>query len=178
MVAFGAAYALASLTCSIAPFLALVVASFRASSVLEGMALFIAYGLGMGLLVGTAAVAVALAKSSMINQMRRAGRFVPTLAGVLMIIVGAYVSYYGWWEISVLRGGSTEDAVIEAAAAVQQAISNAVAAVGGGWLVVALLGLLGVVGMIGLSRLFLRRRRHSETAPREPQSSSSRESVD
>ena len=48
-----------------------------------------------------------------------------------------------------LRGGSTEDAVIEAAAAVQQAISNAVAAVGAGWLVVALLGLLGVVGMIG-----------------------------
>ena len=60
-VAFGAAYAMASLTCSIAPFLALVVDSFRASSILGGMALFIAYTLGIGLRVGTAAVAVALA---------------------------------------------------------------------------------------------------------------------
>jgi cytochrome c-type biogenesis protein len=164
VVAFGAAYALASLTCSIAPFLALVVASFRTSSVLEGMALFIAYALGMGLLVGTAAVAVALANSSLINRMRRAGRYVPALAGILMIIVGGYVGYYGWWEIRVLRGAPPEDPVIEAAAAVQQAVSSGVAALGAGGLVVTLLALLGIVGMIGLSRLFLRRRRQSEAA--------------
>jgi cytochrome c-type biogenesis protein len=164
VVAFGAAYALASLTCSIAPFLALVVASFRTSSVLEGMALFIAYALGMGLLVGTAAVAVALAKSSLINQMRRAGRYVPALAGILMIIVGGYVGYCGWWEIRVLRGAPPEDPVIEAAAAVQQAVSSGVAALGARGLVVTLLALLGIVGMISLSRLFLRRRRQSEAA--------------
>jgi cytochrome c-type biogenesis protein len=173
MVAFGAAYAVASLTCSIAPFLALVVTSFGASSVLEGMALFIAYALGMGLLVGTAAVAVAWAKSSLIGQMRRFGRFVPKVAGVLMIIVGVYVAYYGWWEIQVLRGGPTEDPLIEAAATVQQAVANGVAAVGAGWLAVALLGLLGVVGVISLSRLFLRRRRQSDAATRAPQSSGS-----
>jgi cytochrome c-type biogenesis protein len=57
------------------------VTSFGTSSVLEGMALFIAYALGMGLLVGTAAVAVAWAKSSLIGQMRRVGRFVPKVAG-------------------------------------------------------------------------------------------------
>jgi cytochrome c-type biogenesis protein len=95
VMAFGAAYAMASLTCSIAPFLALVVATFRASAVLEGVALFVAYALGMGFLVGTVAVAVALANSSLINRMRRAGRFVPDLAAVLMISVGTYVGYYG-----------------------------------------------------------------------------------
>jgi cytochrome c biogenesis protein CcdA len=178
VVAFGAAYAVASLTCSIAPFLALVVASFRASSVLEGMALFIAYALGMGLLVVTAAVAVALAKSSLINQMRRAGRLVPALAGVLMISVGAYVGYYGWWEIRVLRGAPAEDPVIEAAAAVQQTVSNGVAALGARGLAVTFLALLGVVGMIGLSRLFLRRRRQSEAAARGPHPVGPRKSVD
>ncbi|HKX14398.1 MAG TPA: cytochrome c biogenesis CcdA family protein [Propionibacteriaceae bacterium] len=178
VVAFGAAYAVASLTCSIAPFLALVVASFRASSVLEGVALFIAYALGMGLLVGTAAVAVALAKSSLIIQMRRAGRFVPALAGVLMIIVGAYVGYYGWWEIRVLRGAPAEDPVIEAAAAVQQTVSNGVAALGARGLAVTFLALLGVVGMIGMSRLFLRRRRQSESAARGPHPVGPRKSVD
>jgi hypothetical protein len=57
-----------------------------------------------------------------------------------------------------------EDPVIEAAAAVQQAVSDAVAAVGAGWLAVALVGLLGVIGMIGLSRLFRRRRQQSSAA--------------
>jgi hypothetical protein len=29
-----------------------------------------------------------------------------------MIIVGAYVAYYGWWEIQVLHGGRTGDPLI------------------------------------------------------------------
>ena len=56
-------------------------------------------------LVGAAAAAIALAKSSLTERLRRSGRFVPTLAGLLMIRVGAYVSYYGLWEIRVLRDG-------------------------------------------------------------------------
>jgi cytochrome c biogenesis protein CcdA len=158
MVGFGAAYAVASLTCTIGPFLAIVVASFRASSVVEGSALFIAYAVGMGLLVGAAAVAIALAKFSLIDRLRRGGRFVPTLAGLLMISVGAYVSYYGLWEIRVLRGGPTDDPVIDAAAAIQQAASNAISSVGIGWLAVILLIVLGLVAVIGLRRLRVRGR--------------------
>ena len=60
MAGFGAGYALASLTCTIAPFLAVVVAGFRADSVAVGIGLFLAYAAGMGLVVGTVAVAVAL----------------------------------------------------------------------------------------------------------------------
>jgi cytochrome c-type biogenesis protein len=157
MLAFGAAYAVASLTCTIAPFLAVVVASFRTSSALAGSALFIAYALGMGLVVGTAAVAVALAKSSVINKLRRGGRFIPTIAGALMICVGAYVGYYGWWEIRVLRGAPTDDPVIEAAGAMQQAISNAVAALGPWWFAVILLVVLGGAAMIALRHRRLKR---------------------
>src|SRR3712207_6336151 len=109
MTAFGAAYALASLTCTIAPFLAIVVASFRASSAWTGAALFVAYALGMGLTVGVAAVAVALARSSLVSRLQRAGQWVPRVAGSLMIGVGAYVAYYGWWELRVLAGGATHD---------------------------------------------------------------------
>jgi cytochrome c-type biogenesis protein len=90
-----------------------------------------------------------------------------------MIIVGVYVADYGWWEIQVLRGGPTEDPLIQAAAAVHQAVSNGVVAVGAGWLAVALLGLLGVIGMISPSRLFLKRRRQSDAATQAPQSSGS-----
>ncbi len=43
MTGFGAGYAVASLSCTVAPFLAVVVAGFRSDSVLEGVALFAAY---------------------------------------------------------------------------------------------------------------------------------------
>jgi cytochrome c-type biogenesis protein len=158
MVAFGAAYAAASLTCTIAPFLAVVVASFRASSVFEGSALFVAYALGIGIVVGIAAVAVALAKSLLISGIRSAGRFLPAVAGILMVCVGAYVAYYGLWEIRVLSGESAADPVIEGAAVVQQLISSGVAAAAG-WLVVALPAVLGVGGILAWRHHFKRRRR-------------------
>ncbi len=77
MVGFGASYALASLTCSIAPFLALVVAGFRTGSIAESILLYLAYAVGMGLLVGVAAVAVALARRGLVTRLRRTGRWVP-----------------------------------------------------------------------------------------------------
>ena len=77
MVLFGAAYALASLSCTIAPFLAIVVSSFRAGSVLHGVGLFVAYATGMGLLVGVAALAVALSRPTALAGLRRWSRPVP-----------------------------------------------------------------------------------------------------
>jgi len=117
-------YAAASLTCSIAPFLALVVASFRAGSTGEGVALFVAYSLGMGLLVGIAAVAVTLARRSVVVALRRTGRWVPRVSGLLLLVVGAYVAWYGAWELRVLGGGEPADPIIEAAARLQRTIAD------------------------------------------------------
>ncbi|HEY5847392.1 MAG TPA: cytochrome c biogenesis protein CcdA [Microlunatus sp.] len=130
MVAFGATYALASLTCTIAPFLAVVVTSFRSGSALAGAALFVAYGLGMGLLVGAASLAVALAQDSLITRLRQFGGLAARVAGLLLVIVGAYVAYYGWWELRVFAGGAGEDPVIKTAAGLQGRLAAAVAALG------------------------------------------------
>ena len=124
MVGFGASYAAASLTCSIAPFLALVVASFRAGSTGEGVLLYVAYGVGMGLLVGVAAVAVALARRGLVTGLRRTGRWVPRVGGVLLLAVGAYVAWYGAWELRVLGGSDPADPIIEAAARVQRTLAD------------------------------------------------------
>jgi len=128
MVGFGASYATASLTCSIAPFLALVVASFRAGSTGEGVALYVAYAVGMGLLVGIAAVAVALARRGLVTGLRRTGRWVPRVTGLLLLLVGAYVAWYGAWELRVLAGDDPADPIIEAAARLQRAVSDWVGA--------------------------------------------------
>lgn len=164
MFGFGVSYAAASLTCTVAPFLAVVVAAFRADSVLAGSALFLLYGAGMGLVVGTAALSVALAQQSLVRGARRVGRLVPTAGGVLLVLVGAYVAYYGWWEIRVLRGGSTADPVIEAAASVQQTLANTVASLGasGFLLALAALALLAAGGTL-VRRHMTRDRRGNKT---------------
>lgn len=130
MFGFGVTYAVASLSCTIAPFLAVVVSSFRADSVAAGVVLFAAYALGMGLVVGTAAVAVALAQSSVVNRLRWMGGLIPRATGVLLVLVGAWVAYYGWWEVRVLQGDLTEDPVVEVAAGIQQWLANTVSDLG------------------------------------------------
>ena len=130
MFGFGVSYAIASLTCTIAPFLVVVVSAFRTESVLTGATLFLLYAAGMGLVVGTAALAVAMAQQSLVHGARRLGRAVPAAGGVLLLVVGAYVAYYGWWEIRVLRGAPTDDPVIQAAAGVQHWLANSVTAIG------------------------------------------------
>jgi cytochrome c-type biogenesis protein len=130
MVAFGAAYALASLSCTIAPFLAIVVANARASTAWEGMGLFVAYAAGMGLIVGAAAVAVAVARVSPLTRLRRLGPAVSRAGGVLLLVVGGYVAYYGWYEIRLLHDGTPNDPVIAAATTVQQWLASGLNHVG------------------------------------------------
>lgn len=155
MAGFGASYAVASLSCTIAPFLAVVVGGFRTSSVLEGVALFLAYAAGMGLVVGTVAVATALASGTLVGHLRRSGAWAPRAAGLLLTLSGAYVAYYGWWELRVLAGAETSDRVIGAATRVQQTLAGLVAAPGpGGW---ALAGAVLVVVAVVTGRVRHRR---------------------
>ncbi|GAB3999952.1 hypothetical protein GCM10029992_30250 [Glycomyces albus] len=62
MTVFGLFFALASLSCTIAPFLALVAQTFRSTSILGGTAMFLAYALGMTLVIGVLSLAIALAR--------------------------------------------------------------------------------------------------------------------
>ncbi len=127
MIAFGASYALASLSCTIAPFLAVVVSSFRVGSIWAGATLFLTYAAGMGLVVATAAVAITLARTSLIGRLRRIGAAVPRTAGLLLIASGGYVAYYGWWDIRTIRGDATAgDPIISTASTIQQALANTI----------------------------------------------------
>jgi cytochrome c biogenesis protein CcdA len=122
MVLFGAAYALASLSCTIGPFLAIVVSSLRAGSTAAGVALFAAYGLGMGLVVGTAAVAVALARASVLRRVRAGAGALSRIGGALLAGTGAYVAWYGWYELHA--GDGRPDAVVRFGSAVQRALAG------------------------------------------------------
>lgn len=156
MAGFGASYAIASLGCTIAPFLAVAVTAFRAGSALEGGVLFLAYAAGMGLVVGAAAVAVAVAHRGLLDRVRRAGSVLPRIAGALLMVAGAYVAWYAAWELRVLHTGAGSDPVVESAARLQQWLASSVAWLG--WPVFA--GMLAAMLVLGL----LRRRSQRETS--------------
>ena len=148
MVAYGAAYALASLSCTVGPFLAVLAATTRADGVAAGMLVVLAYAIGMGLLVTLLAVAVALAQDAVVGGMRRVLPWVNRLAGVLLVLAGAYVAWFGWYEVRVAAGGSTEDPVVDAAAAVQGALAQLVDRIGPAGLAVTLAVALVVIGLV------------------------------
>jgi hypothetical protein len=154
MAVFGAAYAVASLSCTIGPFLAIVVTSFRAGSIVAGVGLFAAYAVGMGLTVAVAALAVALARDGLLRRIRRATPLLSRLGGVLLLVAGSYVAWYGWFEVRVLRGTVSGDPIIESAAVAQRWLSTLVSRTGAGLLTVVLAALLAAAAL-----LWLRRRR-------------------
>jgi len=104
MVLFGASYATVSLSCTLPVFLAAVTGSFRSGSLLGGMAAYGAYALGMGLAVGVVTLAVALAEDGIVRRLRGVLPYVNRVAGGLLVVTGAYVAYYGYFEVRQLRG--------------------------------------------------------------------------
>ena len=156
MVLFGMAYAIASLGCAIGPFLAIVVSSLRAGSIVEGVALFVSYAAGMGLVIGVTALAVALVRVSAVSRLRRAAAFVPRFGGAVLIVAGAYVAYYGSYELRLVKNLRTsgQDPVVNLASNVQRELSGVVDRLGAGWFVLVLAGLV-------LTALVLSRRRRT-----------------
>ena len=156
MVLFGMAYAIASLGCAIGPFLAIVVSSLRAGSIAEGVALFLSYAAGMGLVIGVTALAVALVRVSAVSRLRRAAAFVPRIGGAVMVVAGAYVAYYGWYELRLVKDLRTsgQDPIVNLAANVQRELSGLVGRLGAGWFVLLLAGMV-------LAALLLSRRRRT-----------------
>jgi cytochrome c-type biogenesis protein len=132
MVLFGMAYAVVSLGCAVGPFLAVVVGGLRAGSPAQALAHFVAYAAGMGLVVGVTALAVAVARVSVVARLRRVSAAVPRIGGVVLAATGAYVAYYGWYELRVQRTGDPADPVVEAAATAQGWLSGAVDGLGAG----------------------------------------------
>ncbi|MEU7615733.1 hypothetical protein AB0B27_06465 [Micromonospora rifamycinica] len=125
--------------------------------------LFCAYAAGMGLTVGVAALAVALARDGLLRRIRHATPLLSRLGGALLVAAGAYVAWYGWFEIRILRGATTDDPIIGAAAVAQRRLATLLDQTGAGTLTVILATLLALPAL-GWWR---QRRRHSRSA-RQP----------
>ena len=160
MFGYGVGYAIASLSCTIGPFLAVTGSSLRSGSPAQGVLVYLAYAAGIALVVGVLAVGVALASSSMIDRMRTVLPYVSRISGVILIAVGLYVAYYGFYEIRLFTAnGSADDPVVAGAGRLQRALAGWVYQ-HGAWPWLLVLGVLASVTAV----MWTRRRRRQ--APR------------
>jgi cytochrome c biogenesis protein CcdA len=124
MFGYGVSYAIASLSCTVGPFLAVTAAGLRGSAV-GAAAVYVAYAAGFTLIVGVLALAAALTSSAVVDRMRRIVPYVNRISGALLVLVGSYVGYYGLYEIRLFGGnGNPDDPMIAAAGRVQGAIAG------------------------------------------------------
>jgi hypothetical protein len=131
-------------------------------------ALFAAYAAGMGLIVGAASLTVALTRTTAVTRLRRFGALAPRIGGGLLLLVGTYVAYYGWYEIRVQHDPATTDPIIDAAGAVQRSIADTLDDVGPATIAALCAALLLAAVVIGRRRR-THRSAHSELgAPPAP----------
>jgi cytochrome c-type biogenesis protein len=106
MFLFGVSYAISSLSCTIPLFLVAVGWSFADTELAQGVSTFVAYGLGMSLTLMALTLAIALARQGLVRWLRGVLPYVNRVAGVLLVLAGAYMAYYGWYEIQVRDTGT------------------------------------------------------------------------
>ncbi|OJZ63383.1 cytochrome c biogenesis CcdA family protein [Mycolicibacterium diernhoferi] len=166
MLGYGLGFALASLSCTVGPFLAVTASAARAPSWRDTVLVYLAYAGGFAVIVGALAVSTAFASSALLDRIRRILPYVNRISGGLLLVVGAYVAYYGIYEIRLFHaGGDPADPVIGAAGRLQGAIAGWVYEHGGWpWLVV-LVALVSAAAAIGFSRRAGRSRRRSTQSP-------------
>ncbi|GAA0405260.1 hypothetical protein Acor_23070 [Acrocarpospora corrugata] len=162
---YGLSYAVASLSCTAGPFLAVTSASLSGAGLLGGVAAFVAYALGMGLVVAVLSLVVALARDAVVTRLRRLLPYVSRAGGGLLVVAGLYVMYYGWYELRVFSGEAVGDPIVGAATAVQQVIAGGLAFVGAGWIAFALALLALGALVLGAVRRRPRRTQESTQAP-------------
>jgi cytochrome c biogenesis protein CcdA len=125
MFGYGLGYAIASLSCTVAPFLAVTGAAVGGGSVIGTLSVYLAYAAGFTLVVGVLAVATALSSAAVADRMRRILPYLNRISGILLVVVGLYVAYYGFYEVRLFTAnGDPQDPVIAAAGRLQGAIAG------------------------------------------------------
>jgi cytochrome c-type biogenesis protein len=100
MYVFGIAYAIASLGCTIGPFLGTVLGGFSTDGVATGISSIALYGLGMALLVTGLTVTLAIANTGMLRILRSGMAWFEYVSGVFVLLTGVYLTWYWYSSLS------------------------------------------------------------------------------
>jgi len=91
---FGVSYALASLSCTLPVFLALVSSSIATGGLVFALSQFVVYALGMTFVILVLTISLALFKGAMVNGLRRTVRYTQPVSAALVLLAGGYIIFY------------------------------------------------------------------------------------
>lgn len=102
MLAYGAAYAVASLSCSLGVLLALIGGGLSTSNLTGLLRVFSAFAAGSATILVLLALSAGLASGGLVKALQRSSRFVSPVAGGIVVLAGLYMIVY--W-VPALGGG-------------------------------------------------------------------------
>jgi cytochrome c biogenesis protein CcdA len=161
MFLFGVSYAIASVSCTAPVFLSQASGGFG-QGFATGMTVYLAYGVGMATVLIAVTVAVAQARHAVVLRMKELLRYVNRAAGALLVVTGAYIAYYGWYEIS--DRAATDDPIVDRMFSWSAGVAQLVHDLGS--LTVALV--LGLLVLLAVLFAVLRSERPGDDAPSDP----------
>ena len=147
MTLFGVSYAIASLGCTLPLFIGAMSTDFGRSFA-SGVAYFVFFGAGFAAIIVFLSIATALARQSIVHTVRRVLPYVNRIAGVLLVLSGAYVAWYGWLGIQK----DTDDATVKRVTDWSYSVSNWIEANRDVLAVVFVTALLGVAAYLAYNR--------------------------
>lgn len=144
VLVFGLAYAVASLSCTIQIFLAVVGTSLTGGAA-QAILVFAFYALGVAAVLMGISISVAIAKGGLVSMIRKMLPAVERIAAALMVIAGVFIVFY--WSVNLADADpdSPLRAPIHVLERAQSAISVWLAGGGGTAVALAVLGIAGFI---------------------------------
>lgn len=112
MFVFGISYAIASISCALPVFTGSVAGTFRREDAVSSLAVFVAYSLGMTLVLVAVTVSIGMARRGVVQWLRRALPYVTRASGALLVVAGGYLVHYGWYEHRVRSGDAGDGSTL------------------------------------------------------------------
>lgn len=148
LVGFGASYGVASLSCTLPIFLSLIAAAVAGGSFLQSLSVFLAYGVGMALVVMVLTLGLAVGRDRVLRTIRPLAAHLSTISGWILVLAGGFII---WYWATVLSSGATALASNPVARAFEQVASQVANLVANNLvLVVVVLVGLGVVAWMAI----------------------------
>lgn len=152
MLLFGVGYGIASLGCTLPLFLALIGASLATQGPAAGLVVFGAYAFGMATVLMALSVGAALLRNGLARALKRLLPYMNRIAGGLLVVVGAYLTYY-WSKVQFAPVGAlSRDPLVSFVQGFTSYVQRLTSSGGGDWLIVAAGAIVVIAATIGIWR--------------------------
>lgn len=147
-IGYGITFALASLSCTIGPFLAVTATALRSANPVNVIASFASYALGMALVILLLALLTASNGAGMVRKIRSKSKIIEKVIGGVLILVAIYLASYASYELALLAGQNASNPIVDFGISIQSFIAGLVYRLGAGWLALAV-AVLSALAFLG-----------------------------